>query len=149
MIAGREQGLQQHVAVLVGRVGVAQLPLLLEQVEAGPLALARVGARIQPHQHHHPVGNGPHRLQGADGEGAAAVAEAARIGRQPFIEHGRHHRCGELQRAAGGGLLPGVDGGQHQGQLPGLIAALAKQVGEQGPQAAGPGLAASRSPQLL
>ena len=133
VVPGREQGLHQHVAVLVGGIGVAETALLLQQVEARPLLLPRIDARIEPHQHHHPVRNRPHRLQGTDGEGAAAVAESARIGRQALIEHGGHHRRLQLQVTARGGLLPVVDGGQHQGQFPGLGPALPKQVDQQGP----------------
>ena len=56
------------------------------------------------------MGNRPHRLEGADREGAAAVAKPPRIRSQALIEHGSHHRCGQLQVAAGGGLLPVVNG---------------------------------------
>ena len=56
------------------------------------------------------MGNRPHRLEGADGEGAAAVAKPARIRSQALIEHGSHHGCGQLQVAAGGCLLPVVNG---------------------------------------
>ena len=38
MIAGREQGFEQHITVLIGGVGIAQAPLLLEQVKSRPLA---------------------------------------------------------------------------------------------------------------
>ena len=111
--AGREQGLQQCIAILVGGLGIAKPPLLLHQVEAGPVAVAGEAAGIQAHQHDHPVGNRPHRFEGADREGATAVAKAAAFGPQAFLQHGGHHR--RLQRQGGGAgiLLPAVEGGQQ------------------------------------
>ncbi len=138
MVAGREQGLEQHVAVLVGGVGIPQLPPALQGVEAGSLPLAGEQARIQPHQHDHPMGNGAHGFEGADGEGPTAVAKPPRIGGEPLIQPRGHHGGGQRQGAIARGPLPVVDGGQHGGQLPVALAALTEQVRQQGLQAGAP-----------
>ena len=152
VIARREQGLEQHVAILIGGVGIPQTPLLLEQVKTGALALPREDTRIQTQQHDHPVRDRPHRLEGADGQGATAMAEATRIGAQALVQHSRHHGGRELELTAGRCLLPVVNGGQQQRQLPGLIAdgspPLAKQIAQQGPQQLGPGRTAAGPAQL-
>ena len=77
VVPGREQRLHQHIAVLIRRLGIPQATPVLHQVEAGALALPGELAGIEAHQHDHPVGNGPHRLEGADGDGPTAVAEAS------------------------------------------------------------------------
>ena len=128
VVAGREQGLQQHIAILVGGVGITELTPLLQEVKARPLPLTGKSSGIKPHQHNHPMGNGPHGLESTHREGPTAVAKTARIGRQALIEHRRHHGRPQLELAGGCSLLPAIDGGQHQRQLPGLVATIAKQI---------------------
>ena len=131
VVPRREQAFEQHIAVLVAGVGIAQEPLLLHQVETGPFPLAGKAAAIEAHQHDHPVGDGPHRLQGTDRERAAAVAKAAAVGiealGQDFGQHGRP----KAQGAAGRQLLPVGDGAAQQLQLPGPLAPVAKPAGQE------------------
>ena len=100
-------------------------------MKAGSLLLAGKGAGIQAHQHDHPVGDGAHRLQGADREGAAAVAETAGIGAKPLIQSGGHHSGGQCQRTVTTSPLPIVDGGQQRGPFPGAIVGVAEQILQQ------------------
>ena len=123
----REQRLQQDIAVLIAAVGIAQLAALLHQVEARPLALAREGPGVQSHQHHHPVGDRSHRLQGTDGQGSRAVTKAAAALAEPLRQDIRHHRCRQLERAFAGHRLPVRQGGMDRLQLPGPAAAVAKE----------------------
>ena len=92
MLSGRHQGLQQHVAVLVPSTGIAELALLLQQMKAWAVALAREIPTIQTHEHDHLVWDGPHRLQGADRESAAAMTEATAVDRKGLRQHFKHHR---------------------------------------------------------
>ena len=138
--AGGEKGLQQHVAILVGGVGITEPPLPFHQVKARPISLAGKDAGVKAEQHDHPVGDGPHRFEGADRQAAAAMAEAAAVHRQGLVEHRRHHRRIQHQRTGGGGLLPAIDRRQQGGQFPGSLPAIAKQIGQQLPQALGPAL---------
>ena len=133
MLARREQALQQHIAVLVGGVGIPQLALALHQVETRSLPLARKHPGIQAHQHDQPVGDGAHRLQATDGEGAAAMAKATAIDRQLLLQHRRHHGHWQAEFTIAGQFPPFGQGGMDWRQLPGPGAAIAKQPLDQLP----------------
>ena len=139
MATGRDQGLQEHVAILVRGVRIPQAAALFHQVEAGPHPGAGKHPGIQPHQHDHAVGDGPHRFEGADRERPAAVTEAAAAGGQGLLQHRRRHRRLQLQGRFPRQLPPALEGVEQAGQFGGRAAPIAEEVGQQEPQPVGPG----------
>jgi len=78
-------------------------------VKAGtPAGAGEIGS-IQAHQHDHLVGDGPHRLQGTDGERTTAVPEATAVHGQSLLQHLQSHRHIQLERAGLGPLTPALE----------------------------------------
>ncbi len=140
MLPRRQHSLKQHITVLIATVGIPQQALLLHQVEARPLPLAWKGSCIESHQHHHLVGNGTHRFEGADGEGTGAMAEAPTAFAQALRQHFAHHGRGHRQGTVAGDRLPIAEGGMEGLQFPGPGAAVTKEGGELVAQPLNPGV---------
>ena len=148
MLSGRHQSLKQHVAILISSAGIAELALLFQQMKARSVALTREIPPIQTHQHDHLVGNGPHRLQGTDREGAAAMTEATAVDRESLRQHFKHHRCLQVELAGLGTSAPLLQSRQPALSFPLPGATVPEEVLEQTLQLLHPPRTGLRTAQL-
>ena len=116
---------------MIGAAGIAESPLQFQQMKACPLLMAWERRGVQAHQHDRPVGDGSHRLQGAHGEGAAAMAKPAAVCGERFLQHLDHHSHIQLQGAIRCLLLPGVQALLDRLPFPVPISTVEKQILEQ------------------
>ena len=117
-------------------------------MKARAVALARKIPTIQTHEHDHLVRNGPHRLQGADREGAAAMTEATAVDREGLRQHLKHHRCLQVELAGFGTSAPFLQSGQPALSFPLPGSTVAKEVLEQTLQLLDPHPTGLRATQL-
>ena len=127
-LGGRQQRVEQQLAVLAARVAVAQLGVLEHQVVTIARGLAREGAVVETEQADHPVGHRAHRLQRADGEVAGAEVGPSGAALQAAGQKRPHLRGGELRALALTGL--GDELIQHALELGALPAVAAAGGGE-------------------
>ena len=105
--AGRQQGFEQQIAVVVAARAVAGAVILRHQVKVGAVLAARVVAVVEPQEADHLERDGAHRHQGAEVDRPAEKAHRhAGVGQLP-----EQHVADHLQRQAGAGEAVAVQRG--------------------------------------
>ena len=80
MVLSRQQRVEQELPILAAGVAVADPLVAGGQVVAVALDVAREAAVVQPEQAHHPVRDGAHGHERADGQVARAEVRPRRAG---------------------------------------------------------------------